>query len=228
MTQSEKTERSRERIIQAAMQEFQTNTFQSASIRRICQIGGVTNGRFFHHFKTKAELYLVCAERYFEMLGAYVATFEADPKMDFEQNSLSLYAHWQNFWRIHPELTYLFIQLRVNPPAEIAEELLSVRRRTFVRRLKLILHDMLTLYYPDDPEQQAFLTGVWLSILDYTLIGVGLQKVDLYPDMESWMHSQKIMFQKLLCAFLYGINSEEFAELRREQLSPYTENDFPN
>lgn len=227
MTQSEKSAQSREQIIQAAMQEFQTNSFQSASIRRICQIGRVTNGKFFHHFKTKAELYLVCAERYFELLGAYVSTFETDPTKDFEQNSLSLYAHWQNFWRIHPEMDYLFIQLRVNPPAEIAGELLAVRRKTFVRSLKLILHDMLTLYYPHDPEQQAFLTGIWLSVLDYTLIGVGLQKVDLYSDMESWMRSQEIMFQKLLRAFLYGVNSKEFSALRREQFAPYTEDELP-
>lgn len=209
------------------MREFSDNGFQGASIRRICKESGITNGRLFHYFKTKTELYLACAENYFGMLGEYMAQFQLNVAQDFEQNALRLQEHWQNFWRIYPGTDKLFIQLRINPPPEIAAELLAARRQTFIASMKLVLRDMLMLFYPDDPEQQAFLTGVWLSVLDFTVVGVGLQKVDLYPDMESWLQSQANMFRKLLRAFLYGVNSEEFAALRQEQLSVPEDIPFP-
>ncbi len=227
MNQEKKSEISRDMIIQAAIQEFCVHGFQGASIRRICKESGITNGRLFHYFKTKADLYLACAESYFRILSEYMQRFELDVAENFEQNAVRLHTHWQNFWRIHPETDKLFIQLRINPPPEIANELLAARRQTFIRSMKLILRDMLTFFYPGDPEMQSFLTGVWLSVLDFTVVGVGLQKVDLYPDMESWLSSQEKMFKKLLRAFLYGANSEEFAELRQEQFSGLEEEPFP-
>lgn len=227
MKQTEKSEISKNLILQAAMREFSNNGFQGASIRRICKESGITNGRLFHYFKNKTELYLACAESYFGMLGEYMAQFQLNAAEGFEQNALRLHAHWQNFWRIYPETDKLFIQLRINPPPEIAAELLAARRQTFISSMKLVLRDMLMFFYPDDPEQQAFLTGVWLSVLDFTVVGVGLQKVDLYPNMESWLRSQANMFRKLLRAFLYGVNSEEFAALRQEQLSVPEDIPFP-
>lgn len=219
MKQETKAEISRDLIVQVAIGEFSEKGFQGASIRRICKASGVTNGRLFHYFKSKADLYLACAESYFKMIGEYMQRFELNIAEDYEQNALRLHAHWQNFWRIHPETDRLFIQLRINPPPELAREIQTVRRKNFINSLKLILQDMMSFFYPNDPEQQAFMTGVWLSVLDFTVVGVGLQKVDLYSDMESWLKSQERMFRKLLRAFLYGVNSKEFADLRQELLS---------
>lgn len=206
-------------ILRAALEEFNKYGFTGASIRRICKASGVTNGRLYHHFENKAELYLACAERYYKMLSNHMQRFELSIAETLEENSMRLYTHWQDFWRMYPETNKLFIQLRINPPAEIALALGAVRRETYLSTIKTLLLDMYSFFYPNDPDKQAFLTAVWISVLDYTLLGIGLQKADLYANMEDWMRSQARIFHKMLCAFLYGVNSEEFTEMRRKLIT---------
>lgn len=217
MQASEKSEQSRELIVKAAAEEFYENGFQGASVRRICQASGVTNGRLFYHFKDKNEIYFAVAENYFQTLAAYMEQFRADFSKSLEENSMHLFAHWQNFWRLHPKTDKLFIEIRINPPQGLQKQLLALRRSTFVGSLRAVLQKVMSHYYPDDIEQQAFLVGVWLSVLDYTIVGIGLQKLDLYDSMDEWMRSQASMFRKVLTAFLYGVDSESFAALRRER-----------
>lgn len=217
MQAQEKSEISRALIVKAAAEEFCENGFKGASIRRICQKSGVSNGRLFHHFKDKNEIFFAAAEDYFRTLAAYIGQFQSDFTKNLEENSLMLFAHWQNFWRVHPGAEKFFIEIRINPPQGLQKQLLAMRRSTFVGSLRLVLQNMMAHYYPDDTEQQAFLVGVWLSVLDYTVVGIGLQKVDLYDSTEQWMQSQARMFRKILAAFLYGVDSESFAALRNER-----------
>lgn len=226
MQSKEKSEQSRELIVKAAAEEFYENGFRGASVRRICQASGVTNGRLFYHFQDKNELYFAVAENYFQTLAGYMEQFQPDFSKSLEENSLNLFAHWQNFWRLHPNTDKLFIEIRINPPQGLQKRLLALRRSTFVSSLKVVLQNMVSYYYPNDAEQQAFLVGVWLSVLDYTIVGIGLQKIDLYDSMEEWMRSQARMFRKMLTAFLYGVDSESFTALRRERRAPFTENEY--
>lgn len=46
----------REKILQAAFEEFYRNGFQRASLERIAQKAGATKGALFHYFKTKTDL----------------------------------------------------------------------------------------------------------------------------------------------------------------------------
>lgn len=223
MQAQEKSEISRAKIIKAATEEFCENGFQGASVRRICQASGVSNGRLFHHFKDKNEIFFATAEDYFSTLAAHIKRFQPDFSESLEENSLMLFAHWQNFWRLHPGAEKFFIEIRVNPPQGLQKPLLAMRRSTFVGSLRTVLQNMMANYYPDDTEQQAFLVGVWLSVLDYTVVGIGLQKVDLYDSVEKWMQSQARMFRKILTAFLYGVDSESFAALRRERETFFSE-----
>lgn len=217
MQAQEKSEISRELIIKAATVEFCENGFSGASVRRICQASGVTNGRLFHHFKDKNEIFFAAAEDYFQTLAAHIDCFRADFSKTLEENSLMLFAHWQDFWRLHPGAEKFFIEIRINPPQGLQKRLLAMRRSTFVGSLRVVLQNMMVHYYPNDTEQQAFLVGVWLSVLDYTVVGIGLQKVDLYDSVEEWLQSQSRMFRKILVAFLYGVDSKELHSLRQER-----------
>lgn len=205
-----KTEISRSEIMSVAINEFQKNGFNNTSVRGICRAGGFTNGRFFYYFKDKTDLIHCCVRESYELLSDYMALFNMDIKADLEANSLNLFSHWQDFWRQHPELIFFFVETRINPPYELRYDFTACRRETFVATLRAKLKDIMSFYYPDDPKKQAFLVGIWLTVLDYVVIGVGLQKVDIYPDREGWLRSQKAMFKKILIAFLYGIESEQF------------------
>lgn len=197
-------------IMRVAIEEFSKNGFNNTSVRGICRAGGFTNGKFFYYFKDKTDLIQNCVREGYELLADYIYLFKTDIKADLETNSMNLFTHWQDFWRQHPELIFFFVETRINPPHELRYDFTARRRETFVATLRSKLKDIMSLYYPEDFKKQAFLTGIWLTVLDYVVIGIGLQKVDIYSDSESWLRSQNRMFRKVLTAFLYGIESEQF------------------
>lgn len=204
------TEVSRNEIMRVSIEEFSKNGFNNTSVRGICRAGGFTNGRFFYYFKDKTDLIHNCVRENYELLSDYINLFKMDIKADLETNSLNLFSHWQDFWRQHPELIFFFVETRISPPNDLRYDFTACRRETFVATLRAKLKDIMSFYYPDDLKKQAFLVGIWLTVLDYVVLGIGLQKVDIYSDRESWLRSQYTMFRKVLTAFLYGIESEQF------------------
>lgn len=51
-----KSKETKERIFQAAKSILQKKGYESLSIKNICEEAGVSNGSFYHHFKTKDDL----------------------------------------------------------------------------------------------------------------------------------------------------------------------------
>ncbi len=51
-----KSKETKERIFQAAKTILQKNGYENLSIKNICEEAGVSNGSFYHHFKTKDDL----------------------------------------------------------------------------------------------------------------------------------------------------------------------------
>lgn len=51
-----KSKETKEKIFQAAKAILQKNGYENLSIKNICEEAGVSNGSFYHHFKTKDDL----------------------------------------------------------------------------------------------------------------------------------------------------------------------------
>ena len=51
-----KAKETKERIFRAAKEILQKNGYENLSIKNICEVAGVSNGSFYHHFKTKDDL----------------------------------------------------------------------------------------------------------------------------------------------------------------------------
>ena len=51
-----KSKKTKEQIFQAAKRILQRNGYENLSIKNICEEAGVSNGSFYHHFKTKEDL----------------------------------------------------------------------------------------------------------------------------------------------------------------------------
>lgn len=51
-----KSKETKERIFQAAKNILQRSGYENLSIKNICEEAGVSNGSFYHHFKTKDDL----------------------------------------------------------------------------------------------------------------------------------------------------------------------------
>ncbi len=54
--QQQKSRVTREKIFQAAKRILQKKGYEELSIKNICEEAGVSNGSFYHHFKTKDDL----------------------------------------------------------------------------------------------------------------------------------------------------------------------------
>ena len=54
--QQRKSKETKERIFQAAKRSLQKSGYEELSIKNICEEAGVSNGSFYHHFKTKDDL----------------------------------------------------------------------------------------------------------------------------------------------------------------------------
>lgn len=54
--QQQKSKETKERIFRAAKEILQKNGYENLSIKNICKVAGVSNGSFYHHFKTKDDL----------------------------------------------------------------------------------------------------------------------------------------------------------------------------
>ena len=54
--QQRKSKETKERIFQAAKRILQKSGYEQLSIKNICEEAGVSNGSFYHHFKTKDDL----------------------------------------------------------------------------------------------------------------------------------------------------------------------------
>lgn len=56
MKQQEKSKETKERIFRAAKEILQEKGYEALSIKNICDVAGVSNGSFYHHFKSKDDL----------------------------------------------------------------------------------------------------------------------------------------------------------------------------
>lgn len=54
--QQQKSKETKERIFRAAKRILQKKGYEELSIKNICEEAGVSNGSFYHHFKTKDDL----------------------------------------------------------------------------------------------------------------------------------------------------------------------------
>ena len=71
MRKETKTERTKERILAAAMDEFGSKGYAASSLNNICN-AGISKGLLYHNFKSKDDLFLACVRRCFNTLSEYL------------------------------------------------------------------------------------------------------------------------------------------------------------
>ncbi len=77
MNQAEKSQRSRERILEAALQLFSSQGYRATSVRDIAAGAGVSTGNVYHHFPDKETIYLTLLDQYWEAID--------DPDLPFNR-----------------------------------------------------------------------------------------------------------------------------------------------
>ena len=123
MTQEEKTSRTRERILNAAIQEFETKGYTAATIGDICSKHHIEKGLLYHNFASKEELYLACVSHCFDEVMAYLQKHN----IKFE-----LQCYMENrfqFFSSFPLLARIFFEAVLQPPEKLKAEIKECKKK---------------------------------------------------------------------------------------------------
>ncbi len=117
MKKQEKTERTRERIVGAAIEEFGTVGYSAAAINNICSGHEISKGLLYHNFSGKDALYLACVSRCFAEVTAYLK--DQDIGDDLERYMQLRIRYFSQ----HPLCARIFFEAVLQPPAPLAAQI---------------------------------------------------------------------------------------------------------
>lgn len=75
-TQQQRTEETRNRILQTAEECFSRDGYDKTSVATICERAGVSKGAFYHHFTTKHEVFMALLNRWLGGLDEQLASLQ--------------------------------------------------------------------------------------------------------------------------------------------------------
>lgn len=126
MKQQEKTQKTRERILAAAIAEFGSKSYATASVNSICEAGQISKGLLYHNFKGKDELYLQCVKICYDRMTAFLKAQHVEIR-DAQEILQKILLARQTFFDENPELANIFFNAVLQPPRHLLEELSQLR-----------------------------------------------------------------------------------------------------
>ena len=122
MKQEEKTELTKERILQAAIQEFGTNGYAASTLNAICGNYGISKGLLYHNFAGKDGLYLACVSRCFSDVTEYLK--DKDIQDDLEKYMRIRFQYFSQY----PRYARIFFEAMLQPPAALSAHIRELRK----------------------------------------------------------------------------------------------------
>jgi AcrR family transcriptional regulator len=68
----QRSEETRTKIMESAIKLFSTQGFNKASVDDICEEAGISKGAFYHHFKSKQELFLALLDGWLQAIDSAI------------------------------------------------------------------------------------------------------------------------------------------------------------
>lgn len=122
MKKEEKTELTKERILQAAIQEFGTNGYASSTLNTICNNHKISKGLIYHNYAGKEDLYLACIMRCFSEVTAYLKSKDI-------QDDLKKYMKVRlQYFSDHPLYARIFFEAVLQPVPELKDKIYEAKR----------------------------------------------------------------------------------------------------
>jgi len=116
----EKTQRTRERILAAGIEEFGKNGYRRGSINAI-SASDINKGLIYHNFKDIDDLYLACVKRSLDDMVAHIQEDMKDPAVDYSTARLHFFTEYEAEAR-------LFLEASVSPPEHLKKEIQTLRQ----------------------------------------------------------------------------------------------------
>lgn len=130
MTQEKRSKETIAKILKAAETCLAQKGFSDTGVEDICQQAGVTKGAFYHHFKTKQQLFLELLDHWIDKVS-----LDIDPRNIDSKNTLELLLNMPD--KISPAFATasgqlpVFLELYIRGLRE--EELKNISKRSYKR-----------------------------------------------------------------------------------------------
>lgn len=209
MKQQEKTQKTKERILAAALEESGRRSYDAASVNSICEAGQIPKGLIYHNFKGKDELYLQCVKAcYDEMTKSLKAQpFEIRDAKESLQNFLLVR---QRFFQENPNYANIFFNAVLQPPRHLIPALTQLRSGfdAFFRQYYLAVLDCLTLR---DRITKEMALEYFLSVSEM-FNRYFQKKADQMGDYRELIEDHEGRLSAIFDIMLYGVAKEPAAQ----------------
>lgn len=194
MGREQKNELSKQKILNAALEEFGKNDYAVASTNSMCKKSGISKGLLFHYFKSKDELFLACAQMCLEALVSDLKAQYVKQSNDLEVNLNSYFQIRHTFFQTHSEYNQLFKNLTINVPEHLHDEI-EVLKGPLKDLNSTILRQLMDEKYLKESVIPEEVIKVILSFSEYLVVS----QRDLN---EMQLNQQMVAFIKMI---FYGV-----------------------
>lgn len=125
MHREQQIKRMRAKIIESAIQEFNENGYEMASLNKVCCSAGISKGIIYHYFKDKDELYLACVAECYQAMCACYYEHEADILAAGRMEAFMRLR--MEFFKTYPRLRGLFFHSLLRTPVRLKKEVEHLR-----------------------------------------------------------------------------------------------------
>lgn len=205
MKKEEKTRRTYERIMVAALEEFGTKNYDSASITTLCNENQISKGLIYHNFKNKDELYLKCVEASFEKMTSYFKNSEYKAE-NVQESMHRLFLMRQKFFEENPYECNIFFNTVLQPPKHLQKEIHELRKE---------YDEFYTDCFRSLLREMQLREGITMdAALEYLMVflemynGYFQSKSVEKNDMHALMKDHEVNLSKILDIMLYGVVKE--------------------
>lgn len=128
MTQAERQNQSRRKILEAAMDEFGARDFDAVTMEAICASHGISKGMMYHYYTGKDELFLACVGHVFQSLLKYVRHDAAAlGKQAAFETIKNYFAIRECYFQRHPKEKNIFENALLRTPPHLFEKIEEIR-----------------------------------------------------------------------------------------------------
>lgn len=129
MKQQERQQKSREKILSAAMQEFAERGYEEVTVDNICQKYEISKGMMYHYYSGKDALFLLCVQHTFQQLEEYLLErMEQLEQKDPVEAMQEYFLLRESFFQENPQQKQIFEAALLRAPIQLTEQIEQIRQ----------------------------------------------------------------------------------------------------
>ena len=129
MKQQERQKNSKEKILQASIEEFSQFGYEKVTMDSICAKHKISKGMMYQYYSGKDDLFLLCVQEMYTMMQAYIE--ERISELKKKEALEALKGFWtlrESFFEQHPEQKNIFENALLRIPEHLSEKIAEIRR----------------------------------------------------------------------------------------------------